>query len=194
MSSAMQGSEEAMAEVALEELSNTRRANILVGGLGLGFTLRATLEVFGPEVSICVAELMSRIIYYNQTFLGADAADALSDPRVQVFEGDVRSKFRTGLWDAILMDVDNGPSALSVRSNETLYNARGVQQMAQALKPGGVLVVWSAFRSEKFLQRLRAAGLCARSRTIRARWPLAKGPKHTLFIANAPKRTRNESS
>jgi spermidine synthase len=188
MSSEMSGSEEAMAEVAREELGPIEGPRILIGGLGMGFTLRATLDAFDEHAEVCVAELMHHIVHYNRFFLGDLADRPLEDPRVDVFEGDVKKKLAEGDWDAILMDVDNGPDALTAQSNQNFYNARGVDLMARALAPGGVLVVWSAYSSPRFLERLRHTGLSARAETVRARWPISKGPMHTLFIATKPER------
>lgn len=187
MSSAMRGSEEAMAEIAFDEIPNTKNARVLIGGLGLGFTLRSALDVFADDATVCVAELLPSIVECNQKFLSSLNEDALADPRVDVFEGDVRIKLREGRWDAVLMDVDNGPDALSARSNDDLYTARGIKRMADALRPGGVLVLWSAYPSPRLLERLRSAGMSAWTRTVRARWPIQKGPKHTLFVGTAPR-------
>jgi len=186
MSSSMSGSEEAMAEIACQELGPIASPRILIGGLGMGFTLRATLDAFEDVAEVCVAELMGDIIRYNRAFL-ADLTDrAIEDRRVEVFEGDVRKKLTVGGWHVILMDVDNGPDALSARSNRYLYSARGVELMARALAPGGVLVVWSAYPSPRFLERLRYTGLSARAATVRGRWPISKGPMHTLFVGTKP--------
>ena len=186
MSSSMTGSEEAMAFYALEELGQVEAARILIGGLGMGFTLRATLDTFEDLAEVCVAELSPDIIRYNREFLANLTDHAMDDPRVEIYEGDVRRKFKEGGWDAILMDVDNGPDALSARSNRSLYGARGVEAMAIALAPGGVLVVWSAYPSPRFLEQLRHTGLSARAAMVRAHWPLSKGPMHTLFVGTNP--------
>jgi spermidine synthase len=186
MSSEMRGSEEAMAEVAAEELGQIDSPRILIGGLGMGFTLRAALDAFDEGAHVCVAELMPTVIRYNREHLGHLADQPLEDPRVELFEGDVKKKLEKGDWDAILMDVDNGPDAFTAESNQRFYGARGTELMADALAPSGVLVVWSAYPSPRFLERLRATGLDVRTETVRARWPLRKGPKHTLFIAVKP--------
>ena len=187
MSSGMRGSEEAMASVASAELGPRRAPRILIGGLGMGYTLRAVLDTFGDSASVCVAELMPAIIEYNRGVLGALADHPLGDPRVELYRGDVRRCFERRAWDAILMDVDNGPSALTVRSNRSLYGPRGLSRMTDALAPGGVLIVWSAFQSPGFLEELRRTGLSPSALPIRARWPERKGPMHTLFVALRPR-------
>lgn len=186
MSSEMSGSEEAMAAFAREELGPIESGRILIGGLGMGFTLRATLDAFDSQVQVCVAELMNHIIRYNREFLGDLAGQPLADQRVELFHGDVKKKLKQGGWDAILMDVDNGPDALTARSNKNFYGARGAELMARALAPGGVLIVWSAYPSPRFLERLRYTGLSSRAVRVRGRWPISKGPMHTLFIATKP--------
>lgn len=182
MSSAMRGSEEAMAEVAAEELGEIEAPRILIGGLGMGFTLRATLDAFGDDAEVTVAELMPVVVRYNRSHLADLAERPLEDPRVTLFEGDVKKKIDDGGWDAILLDVDNGPDALTSERNERLYGVRGTERIMRALAPGGVVVVWSSFPSPSYVERLRRAGLEARARSVRARWPLRKGPMHTLFV------------
>jgi len=187
MSSSMRGSEEAMASIAFDEVGETIEApRILVGGLGMGFTLRAVLDAFDASATVCVAELLPVVIRYNRGILAELADHPLEDPRVDVHEGDVREAIRQGPWDIILLDVDNGPDALTAESNQALYSARGVQRIAREVAPGGVLIVWSAFPSPRFVERLRKTGLDARAEKVRARWPESKGPMHTLFIANRP--------
>lgn len=182
MSSQMRGSEEAMADVAQAEIGAEGGEHVLIGGLGMGFTLRATLDAFPHAADVCVAELMSHMIRYNREHIGHLADHPLEDRRTTLFEGDVKRKLTRSTWNAILMDIDNGPDALTARANHGLYTAKGCALMSNALIPGGVLIVWSAYPSPRFLERLKAAGLSARAETVRARWPLAKGPRHTLFI------------
>lgn len=186
MSSEMSGSEEAMAAFAREEIGPVESARVLIGGLGMSFTLRATLDAFEDLAEVCVAELMDDIIRYNREFLGHLTDRPFEDFRTEIFAGDVKKKLTVGRWDAILMDVDNGPDALSARSNKDLYTARGVEKMARALAPGGVLVVWSAYDSPRFLERMRHTGLSVRTERVRARWPVSKGPVHTLFVGSKP--------
>lgn len=175
-----------MASVAFDELGPLRGPRILIGGLGMGFTLRATLDEFDDAAEIHVAELMPIVVEYNRTFLAHLADRPLDDRRVTVQVCDVREPLKSGGWDVILMDVDNGPDALTSKDNKSLYGLNGARRFAEALNPEGVLVVWSAYPSRRFEERLRQAGLDARSTTVRARWPERKGPKHTLFVARQP--------
>lgn len=182
MSSAAYGSEQAMARVAFEAIGERPRPRILVGGLGMGFTLRAALDVFGKKAQVTVAELLPALVRYNLGVLGALAKHPLSDNRTTLFEGDVRVPLAEGGWDAVLMDVDNGPDAFTTGDNATLYGDAGARLMAGSLAPGGVLVVWSAYPSRSFERTLRRAGLRCETRRVRAREG-SKGSKHVLFVA-----------
>lgn len=185
MSSAAHGSEEAMAFGAAELLGPRRnKARVLVGGLGMGYTLRATLDAMGPQARVTVAELLPAIVRYNRSILAALARHPLEDTRAELFEGDVRSQFRTGAWDAILMDVDNGPEAFTTVSNASLYGDAGLKRMRAALRTGGVLVIWSAHASPRFEARLKRAGFRCETRRLRARGN--KGARHWLFFGHAP--------
>jgi spermidine synthase len=184
MSSAAHGSEEAMARVAAEALGARPGARVLVGGLGLGFTLRAALDAF-PDATVTVAELLPPLVGYNRGALADLARRPLDDPRVRLFEGDVRVPLGAGGWDAVLLDVDNGPEAFTTSANASLYDDAGAALLARALAPGGVLVVWSAGPSPAFERRLRRAGLACDTRRARARD--RKGATHTLFVARAPR-------
>lgn len=186
MSSARSGSEEAMAHVAREVLGERPRPRILVGGLGMGFTLRAVLDAFGWDAQIVVAELLGAIVEHNRGVLGDLARRPLDDPRVRLFEGDVRVPLETERFDAILMDVDNGPNAFTTKNNASLYDDRGAARLALALEPGGVLVVWSAYADRGFEKRLRRAGLEADTRRAYARSGAKKGGRHVLFVASKP--------
>jgi len=188
MSSQMQGSENAMAHLAHEALGSLQSPRILVGGLGMGFTLRSALDVFGKDAHVTVSELLPPVIEYNRGPLAHLADQPLDDPRVTIHEGDVGLQLHPERWDVILMDVDNGPDAFTTRDNARLYSERGVKRLVKSLRPGGVLAVWSAYPSDRFKDRLRRSGLHCRSKIIRARWPLEKGPKHTIFITD-PKGT-----
>lgn len=191
MSSARSGSEESMAHVAREILGGRPRPRILVGGLGMGFTLRAVLDAFGSDARVIVAELLGAIVEYNRGVLGDLSRRPLDDPRVRLFEGDVRVPLGEERFDAILMDVDNGPDAFTTKSNASLYGDRGVARMAHALSPGGVLVVWSAFEDRAFEKRLRRAGLDAETRRAYARSGPKKGGRHVLFVARKPATRRS---
>ncbi len=181
MSSAEFGSEQAMATVAAERVGRRAGARVLVGGLGMGFTLRAALECFGPRARVVVAELMPAVVRFNRGELGTLAERPLDDPRVTLIEADVREPLSRGGWDAVLLDVDNGPEAFTVPSNVGLYTREGVRNMVDALSPGGVIVVWSAFPSQAFERDVRRLGVAIESRHVRAR-ASGKGPRHTLFV------------
>ena len=193
MSSLASGSEQAMARVAAEHVGSRAGCRVLVGGLGMGFTCRAALDAFGETARVRVAELLAPIIAYNRGVLGPLADHPLADPRVEVVEGDVRRSLEERRWDAILLDVDNGPDAFTMRSNGELYAKAGVEQMAQALEPGGVLVVWSASDSPRFEKVLAQAGLETETRRVFARAEVRKGARHTLFVARRPERRRSAS-
>ena len=186
MTSRSSGSEQAMAELAFAHGAPRVGARILVGGLGIGFTLRALLDRVDASARITVVELLAEVVHWNRDLLAAFAGRPLDDPRVDVRVGDVLdhlSKIGQG-YDAILLDIDNGPQAFTVRGNERLYRAAGLAMLFRALRAGGVAVLWSAFRSRAFEQRLRRAGFHARSVPVRAQ--AGKGARHTLFVATRP--------
>lgn len=188
MSSGAFGSEKAMATVARELLGGRQRCKVLVGGLGMGYTCRAVLEEFGPDARVTVAELLPSIVAYNRGPLGPLADHPLDDSRVQLFEGNVRDAIAKGGWDAILMDVDDGPDPRVTPSNKTLYSRNGVARMARALAPGGVLIVWSSYASKPFEVALSRTGLAVEARRVWARTEARRGSKHTLFIGRAPRK------
>jgi spermidine synthase len=187
MSSRMHGSEEALATLACSRLRAREEPRVLIGGLGMGFTLRATLDLLPPGAEVVVAELLSAVVEWNRGPLGPLANHPLKDKRARVEIGDVAVKLRSSpaQFDAILLDVDNGPSAFSSPENASLYNNAGIASAFAALKPGGVLAVWSAREDRKFEQRLRYAGFTVHSEPVRAR--LKKGgPRHIIFLAHKP--------
>jgi spermidine synthase len=173
-----------MASLAAERINGRPRPRVLVGGLGMGFTLRAALDCFGPDARITVSEILTEIIDYNRGELGPLAGHPLDDPRAELHAGDVRQRLLPGAWDAILLDVDNGPDALTVPGNASLYTERGMWQLGGALAPGGVAVIWSAFESPAFVRRVRGAGLHVESHRARSR-ASGKGSRHTLFAITA---------
>ena len=185
MTSAAHGSERALATWAAEALGPRSSPRVLVGGLGMGFTLRAALVSFGKEAHITVAELLPQIIAYNRGELGEVAGRPLADRRVLLFEGDVRVPLTKGGWDAVLLDVDNGPDPFTASGNAGLYDDAGVSMLRRALTPGGVLAVWSAYPCRPFEKRLRRAGLRCKTRQCFARGEVRKGAKHTLFLAQS---------
>lgn len=181
MSSAASGSERQMAVIAREILGDRRAPRILIGGLGMGCTLRAVLDNFGTDAQVTVAELLPVLIKYARTTLAELAGHALDDPRVTLYEGDVRDPIARAGWDAILLDVDNGPTALTAASNAGLYSAAGTARLHRGLVSDGVLVVWSVSPDPRYEARLRAGGFDSKS--VRARARAGKGAAHTLFVA-----------
>jgi len=183
MSSRMHGSEEALAELACKHLLKAEAPRVLVGGLGLGYTLRATLDLLPATASVVVAELVPGVVEWNRGPLGPLANHPLDDPRVTVALGDVGETMRKDTigFDAILLDVDNGPDAFTATGNADLYANRGVTEARDALRPGGVLAVWSAWEDRKFEQRLRWAGFTVTVHRMRARLKRG-GPRHTIFV------------
>ena len=183
MSSTMHGSEEALATLGCAHARTLPSPRVLVGGLGMGFTLRATLDTLPAGAAVVVAELMPAVITWNQGPLGPLAGQPLADPRASVLQGDVGATMRAhrGRYDAILLDVDNGPTAFSQASNGSLYDNAGVATMLGALAPNGILAVWSASEDRRFEHRLRHAGFTVRTEVVRAR--LGKGgPRHVIFL------------
>ena len=183
MNSRQHGSEEAMARLACSGLTSDR-PRVLVGGLGMGFTLAATNACLPAGAHIGVAELVPAVIRWNRGPLGELAGYPLADPRVRVHQGDIRDLLQgaEGAWDVILLDVDNGPDGLTQESNRWLYGRKGLARLARALLPGGVLSVWSASPDRAFAQRLAATGFVPQTHTVRAR-ANGKGPRHTVWVA-----------
>lgn len=183
MSSRAHGSEDALAQVGCEPLEGNPAAHVLIGGLGMGYTLRAALNAVAPTARVTVAELVPAVVAWNREHLGALTGHPLSDPRVEVVVGDVGQVLRTsrGRFDAVLLDVDNGPAALTSRGNAGLYDAAGLAAAAAALRPGGLLAVWSAGPDAPFGVRMRKAGFRLRIETVPARGT-GGGTQHTLFV------------
>ena len=183
MTSRTHGSEEALATVACQHLETLAQPRVLVGGLGMGFTLRATLDLLPPDAVVTVAELVPAVIEWNRGSLGSLAGYPLRDSRVRVDVGDVRHTLRanSSRYDAILLDVDNGPAAFTAAGNYGLYDNAGVAAAHAALRDGGALAVWSAWDDRKFEQRLRFYGFVAHVKRVRAR--LKKGgARHIIFL------------
>jgi len=183
MSNLMHGSEEALASLACTRVRTRPQPCVLVGGLGMGFTLRATLDALPTDATVIVAELLPAVVEWNRGPLAPLAGEPLKDPRVTVLQNDVAETMRAseGRFDAMLLDVDNGPSAFTESANAELYTDRGLASARTALKNGGVLAVWSAREDRKFEQRLRYNGFRVEVSRVRAR--LKKGgPRHTIFL------------
>jgi spermidine synthase len=187
MSSRMHGSEEALAVAGCRHAASMDRPRVLVGGLGMGFTLRATLDALPPTAIVRVVELVRAVAEWNRGPLGSLAGYPLNDRRVRLDIDDVGFTLRANpaAFDAILLDVDNGPSGLTTEANHGLYNNSGVATAYAALRAGGVLAVWSAWEDRKFEQRLRYHGFAARVDHVRARQKRG-GSWHTLFLGVKP--------
>lgn len=184
MSSRRHGSEEALATLGCQHARTMDEPQVLVGGLGMGFTLRATLDLLPRGAIVTVAELLPAIVEWNRGPLGSLADHPVKDPRVRIELGDVGRVLRASEpsgFDAILLDVDNGPAAFTVPQNAGLYDNAGVSAAYVALRAGGVLAVWSAWDDRKFEQRLRFHGFAVQVARVRAR--LKKGgPRHAIFV------------
>lgn len=188
MNSRVHGSEDALAELTCKRLQNRSALNILVGGLGMGFTLGAALEHSGSDTHITVSELVPTVINWNREHLGHLAGFPLNDPRVSVQQGDVVKTImsKKSAWDAILLDVDNGPDGLTRESNERLYGISGLKNAFFALRPGGILAVWSCAPDEGFTRRLKKCRFQTEIVTVRSRKP-GKGRRHTIWLATKPR-------
>jgi spermidine synthase len=183
MSSRMHGSEEALATFACHAARSMESPEVLVGGLGMGYTLRATLDLLPGDAAVRVAELLPVVVEWNRGPLGPLAQHPLKDRRVHVDINDVAATLREnpGRFDAVLLDVDNGPTPFTSSGNGQLYNDRGLANAREALKSRGMLAVWSAWDDRKFEKRLQHAGFSVQVERVRAR--LKKGvPRHTLFL------------
>ena len=182
MSSRSSGSEEALATMTCDRL-RTEAPHLLIGGYGMGFTLRAALARLGPQARITVAELVPEIIEWARGPMAALTAGALDDPRVELATGDVIKQIGgRARYDAILLDVDNGPDGLTRAGNDDLYTMHGLTTAKAALKPGGVLAIWSAAQDEKFARRLKHAGFFVEEVMVRAGRG-GKGARHVIWFA-----------
>jgi spermidine synthase len=184
MNSRMSGSEEALATMTAERLGGRAAQRWLIGGYGMGFTLRAALGVLGADARLTVAELVPEIIEWARGPMATLAKGCLDDPRVHVVLDDVAELIARArsTYDAILLDVDNGPDGLVRDANDRLYTPAGLAAAKAALTPGGVLAVWSAAPDKVFAARLHRAGFEVDEVTVRAR-SNGKGPRHTIWLA-----------
>ncbi|AKS40613.1 spermidine synthase [Wenzhouxiangella marina] len=184
MNTRVHGSEIALAELACAHLKNKERARVLVGGLGMGFTQAAALGVLGSDAEVVVAELVPEVVEWNREYMGEASGHPLADPRSTVYVGDVAGILKDcgSGFDAIMMDVDNGPSAMIRRENDWLYTETGLSVTRQALRPGGVLAVWSAGPDRQFQARLKRAGFKVEERIVRPH-RAGKGARHYIWLA-----------
>ncbi|MFH6781154.1 MULTISPECIES: spermidine synthase [Methylobacterium] len=186
MGSHRSGSERELAALACAALRDQESPRVLIGGLGMGFTLRAALGALGPQARIVVAELVPAVVAWARGPLAHVFGGCLDDPRVEIREGDVNRVIQSGpeAWDAILLDVDNGPRGLVSRGNDRLYDSWGLKRARWSLRPGGVLGVWSGCPDRKFKARLRRTGLSVTEHRIRAE-RRGRTP-HVVWIATRP--------
>ncbi|HEY2211444.1 MAG TPA: spermidine synthase [Bradyrhizobium sp.] len=184
MSSRLSGSEEALATLACRRIEAVKRPNLLIGGLGMGFTLRAALAVLGTDARITVAELVPAVIAWARGPMANIFADSLNDPRASILSADVIEVIRShpSAFDAILLDVDNGPEGLIRKANDALYNLKGLKAIRRALRPGGVLAVWSSGPNPSFSKRLRDAGFDVNEVAVRAT-AKRSGARHVIWFA-----------
>ncbi|MDT9013096.1 spermidine synthase [Novosphingobium sp. APW14] len=188
MSTRMRGSEEALATMTLDRLQGKAAPNLLIGGYGMGFTLRAALARLGPQGRVTVAELVPEIIQWARGPMAEVAAGCLDDPRVTLRMDDVGDAILLAPdpFDAILLDVDNGPDGLVRPENNRLYGKAGLHNARKALAPGGVLAIWSAERDDKFVRRMESVGFTVDEVEVRARYDAngkGKGPRHVIWFA-----------
>jgi spermidine synthase len=191
MNSRVGGSEAALAEMACARIRTRAQPRLLIGGLGMGFTLRAALGALGAEAQVTVAELVPAVAAWAHGPMAALFGDSLSDPRVQLREADVAQLIRQArsAFDAILLDVDNGPAGLSRAANDALYEMAGLGAARAALRPGGVLAVWSSGPDADFSRRLRQSGFDVDETTVRANGTRG-GARHVIWIATRAERVR----
>ena len=183
MNSRVHGSEDALAEQTCARLVDCAKPRLLIGGLGMGFTLAAALRHVGNQAQVMVAELVPAVVTWNKGPLGECTDHPLNDPRVTVSKVDVARILMTGqqAYDAILLDVDNGPEGLTRKENDWLYSINGLNEAYMALRPRGVLAVWSAGPDKDFLQRLRKTGFEVDEVRVRTRG--SKGARHCIWFA-----------
>jgi spermidine synthase len=184
MSSRKHGSEEALGRMPCRRLKQADSARVLIGGLGMGFTLAAVLAVVGSGAKVTVAELISEVVDWNRGPLGERSGNPLDDPRTRVHVGDVAKLLRKShaCFDVIALDVDNGPDGLTKRANDWLYSTPGIAAAQDALSPGGILAYWSAGPDQAFHDRLRCCGFLVEEVSVYAHGN--KGARHTIWLAS----------
>jgi spermidine synthase len=194
MNSRLSGSEEALATLACDRVRSRERPRILIGGLGMGFTLRAALAALGPNARVVVAELVPAVVAWARGPMKEIFSASLTDPRADIRETDVGRLIRSApsAYDAILLDVDNGPAGLTRKANDALYDVEGLSAVSAALRPRGVLAVWSSGPDSNFSRRLRTAGFDVKE--VRARASRSSGgARYVIWIATRPDRAHQPS-
>ena len=191
MNSRLSGSEEALATLVCRRIEAVEAPHLLIGGLGMGFTLRAALAVLGSKARIMVAELVPAVIAWARGPMAGIFGNSLSDPRARLVSADVIEVIRShaSAFDAILLDVDNGPEGLVREANDALYNLKGLKAIRRALRPGGVLAVWSSGPNPSFSRRLGDAGFDVNEVAVRATTK-RKGARHVIWFATRPEGAR----
>jgi len=184
MSTRKHGSEDALGALPCRRLKNRESARVLIGGLGMGFTLAAVLREVGPGAEVTVAELIPEVVEWNRGPLGEYSAYPVNDPRTRIHIGDVGKLLRRARarYDVIALDVDNGPEGLTTSSNDWLYSEKGIVAAQEALRPGGILAYWSAGPDQAFHDRLRRCGFMVEEVRVFAHG--RKGARHTIWLAS----------
>jgi len=187
MNSRLSGSEEALATLSVERIAHAQNPRILIGGLGMGFTLRAALGVLPDDAHVDIAELVPAVVRWARGPMSGIFAGSLDDRRVTVIEDDVARVIgqARALYDAILLDVDNGPDGLTVDANDALYAYSGLAAASAALKPGGVLAIWSAHPDPRFTARLKKSSFEVEEKRVRASRS-KRGARHVIWLATRP--------
>lgn len=181
MNSRLSGSEEALATMACDRIGARADMRMLIGGLGMGFTLRASLARLGPDAQVTVAEIVPAVVAWARGPMADFHGDSLSDSRTRIVEADVADQIAEGGWDAILLDVDNGPDGLTRPANDRLYGVRGLETARRSLRPGGVLAIWSSAPSAAFTRRMKEAGFAVEEVTVRAT-KHGRGARHVIWF------------
>ena len=184
MNTRKHGSEDALGSLPCRRLKQPGSARVLIGGLGMGFTLAAVLASVGPQAEVTVAELIPEVVEWNRGPLGEFSGRPLDDPRTRIYTGDVAKLIRrsSGCFDVIALDVDNGPEGLTNKANDWLYSLAGIAAAQNALVPAGILAYWSADPDHAFQDRLRRCGFVVEELRVAAHGN--KGPRHTIWLAS----------
>jgi spermidine synthase len=187
MNSRLHVSEALLARLACDRLERRTGRRILIGGLGMGYTLAAALEQSQPDTHITVSELVPAVVEWNRKHIGHLAGRPLDDPRVSLAQEDIAETIgrKRSAWDAILLDVDNGPDGLTRKANDRLYAIPGLKRSHRALRPGGILAIWSSGADAAFTRRLEQCGFRTQIENVRARRS-GKGARHTIWLAAKP--------
>lgn len=184
MNSRQHGSEERLAALGLSALHGVSEPRVLIGGLGMGFTLRSALDLLPAAARVTVAELVPAVVEWNRSYLAHLAGEPLADPRVSVVVTDVADLLRRSraAFDVVLLDTDNGPEGTTQDGNDWLYSTAGLNTIKSALSPGGVVAVWSMFHSDAFTKRLLKSGFEAEAHFVRSRG--TKGNRHVIWVGS----------